>query len=75
MQFLINLHDQVNTSLGPKATKHYMMTQAQRQKEKVSRQLEAHTQKSNNIKCKEAKEFSKIEVDFERLKKKHKSMS
>jgi hypothetical protein len=27
-QFLINPHDQVNTSLGPRATKHSMMTPA-----------------------------------------------
>ena len=40
-QFLINPHDQVNTSLGPRATKHSMMTPAQRQKAKVSRQLKA----------------------------------
>ena len=38
-QFLINPHDQVNTSLGPKATEHSMMTPAQRQQAKVSRQL------------------------------------
>ena len=41
-QFLINPHDQVNTSLGPRATKHSMMTPAQRQKVKISRQLKAH---------------------------------
>ena len=45
VQFLINLHDQVNTSLGPRATKHSMMTPAQRQKAKVSRQLKAHKKK------------------------------
>ena len=73
-QFLINPHDQVNTSLGPRATKHSMMTPAQRQKAKVSRQLKAH-KKNNNIKRKEAEEFFKLEVNFERLKKKHKSMS
>ena len=44
-QFLINPHDQVNTSLGPRATKHSMMTPAQRQKAKVSRQLKAHKKK------------------------------
>ena len=40
-QFLINPHDQqVNTSLlGPRATKHSMMTPAQRQKAKVSGNL------------------------------------
>ena len=73
-QFLINPHDQVNTSLGPRATKHSMMTPARRQKAKVSRQLKAH-KKNDNIKRKEAEEFSKLEVNFERLKKKHKSMS
>ena len=50
-----------------------MMTPAQRQKAKVSRQLKA--KKKNNIKRKEAEECSKLEVDFERLKYKHKSMS
>ena len=73
-QFLINPHDQVNTSLGPRATKHSMMTPAQRQKAKVSRQLKAK-KKKDNIKRKEAEECSKLEVDFERLKYKHKSMS
>jgi hypothetical protein len=73
-QFLINPHDQVNTSLGPRATKHSMMTPAQRQKAKVSQQLKAH-KKNDNIKRKEAEEFFKLEVNFERLKKKHKSMS
>jgi hypothetical protein len=71
---LRNPNDQINTSLGPKATKHSMMTPAQRQKAKVSRQLKAHKQKDHN-KRKEAEEFSKLEVDFERLKKKNKSMS
>ena len=51
-----------------------MMTPAQRQKAKVSRQLEAKKTK-DNIKRKEAEECSKLEVDFERLKYKHKSMS
>ena len=44
-QFLINPHDQVNTSLGPRATKHSMMTPAQRQKAKVSWQLKAYKKK------------------------------
>ena len=44
-QFLINPHDQVNTSLRPKATQHSMMTPAKRQKAKVSRQLKAHKKK------------------------------
>jgi hypothetical protein len=71
---LINPHDQVNTSLGPKATEHSMMTPAQRQKAKVSRQLKAH-KKKDVIKRKKAEECSKLEVDFKRLKNKHKSMS
>ena len=50
------------------------MTPARRQKAKVSRQLKAH-KKNDNIKRKEAEEFSKLEVDFERLKNKHKSIS
>jgi hypothetical protein len=40
VQFLIKPHDQVNTSLGPKASKHPMMTLTQRQNAKVSRQLQ-----------------------------------
>jgi hypothetical protein len=44
-QFLINPHDQVNTSLRPRATKHSMMTPAQRQKAKVSWQLKAYKKK------------------------------
>jgi hypothetical protein len=65
-QFLINPRDQVNTSLGPRATKHSMTTPAWRQKTKVSRQLKAH-KKKDNIKRKEAEEFSKLEVNIERL--------
>ena len=45
--FLINPHDKINTSLGPKATKHSKMIPAQRQKAKFSRRLKAltHTHK------------------------------
>ena len=51
------------------------MTPAQRQKVKVSWQLKANKKIKENVKRKEAEEFSKLEVDFERLKKKHKPMS
>ena len=73
-QLLINLYDQVNTSLGPSATKHSMMTQHRDKKQRYPGNLKL-TKKNDNIKRKEAEEFFKLEVNFERLKKEHKSMS
>jgi hypothetical protein len=71
--FLINPHDQINTSLGPKATKHSKMTPAQRQKAKASRKLKAQENK-NELKRK-AEEFSMQKVETERLTKKNKSLT
>ena len=46
--FLMNPHDQVNPSLAPKATKHSMMTPAQKEKAKATRKNATEEKKTSS---------------------------